>query len=121
MCDRYLALLGDGALRDLPGGVDEYLVLREAMLTGTSESAAGEDVPAPVVDAAAGRAARKEMARVERLLGKLADSEAKLHAEMAAKATDHEAVAALDAQLRALHAQREQAESEWMAAAEIAG
>jgi ATPase subunit of ABC transporter with duplicated ATPase domains len=121
MCDRYLALLGDGALRDLPGGVDEYLVLREAMLTGTSESAAGEDVPAPVVDAAAGRAARKEMARVERLLGKLADSEAKLHAEMAAKATDHEAVAALDAQLRALRAQREQAESEWMAAAEIAG
>jgi ABC transport system ATP-binding/permease protein len=121
MCDRYLALLGDGALRDLPGGVDEYLALREAMLR-TSESAVGGDVPAaPVVDAAAGRAARKEMARVERLLGKLADSEAKLHAEMAAKATDHEAVAALDAQLRALHVQREQAESEWLAAAEVAG
>jgi ABC-type multidrug transport system ATPase subunit len=122
MCDRYLALLGDGALRDLPGGVDEYLALREAMLARTSESAVGDDVPAaPAVDAAAGRAARKEMARVERLLGKLADSEAKLHAQMAAKATDHEAVAALDAQLRALHAQREQAESEWLAAAEVAG
>jgi ABC-type multidrug transport system ATPase subunit len=122
MCDRYLALLGDGALRDLPGGVDEYLRLREAMLESrTPESAAGEDVPAPVVDAAAGRAARKEMARVERLLGKLADAEAKLHAEMAAKATDHEVVAALDAQLRELHAQRERAESDWMAAAEIAG
>jgi ABC transport system ATP-binding/permease protein len=122
ICDRYLALLGDGALRDLPGGVDEYLALREAMLARTSESPAGEDVPeVPVVDAAAGRAARKEMARVERLLGKLADSEAKLHAEMAAKATDHEAVAALDAQLRTLHAQREQAESAWLAAAEIAG
>jgi ABC-type multidrug transport system ATPase subunit len=122
MCDRYLALLGDGALRDLPGGVDEYLALREATLARTSESAVGDDVTAaPVIDAAASRAARKEMARVERLLGKLADSEAKLHAEMAAKATDHEAVAALDAQLRALHAQREQAESEWMAAAEIAG
>ena len=122
MCDRYLALLGDGALRDLPGGVDEYLALREATLARTSESAVGDDVTAaPVIDAAASRAARKEMARVERLLGKLADSEARLHAEMAAKATDHEAVAALDAQLRALHAQREQAESEWMAAAEIAG
>jgi ATPase subunit of ABC transporter with duplicated ATPase domains len=123
MCDRYLALLGDGALRDLPGGVDEYLRLREAMLDArTPESAAGVDVaPAPAVDAAAGRAARKEMARVERLLGKLADSEAKLHAEMARQATDHEAIAALDAQLRELHAQREQAESDWLAAAEIAG
>ena len=123
MCDRYLALLGDGALRDLPGGVDEYLRLREAMLDArTPESAAGVDVaPAPAVDAAAGRAARKEMARVERLLGKLADSEAKLHAEMARQATDHEAIAALDAQLRELHAQREQAEAQWLEAAEIAG
>jgi ATPase subunit of ABC transporter with duplicated ATPase domains len=123
MCDRYLALLGDGALRDLPGGVDEYLRLREAMLDArTPESAAGVDEAlAPAVDAAAGRAARKEMARVERLLGKLADSEAKLHAEMARQATDHEAIAALDAQLRELHAQREQAEAQWLEAAEIAG
>src|SRR5215212_4492839 len=30
MCDRQLALLGDGRLRDLPGGVDEYLRLRAA-------------------------------------------------------------------------------------------
>jgi hypothetical protein len=61
------------------------------------------------------------MARVERLLGKLADSEAKLHAEMARQATDQEAIAALDAQLRELHAQREQAEAQWLEAAEIAG
>ncbi|MDQ1605126.1 MAG: transport system ATP-binding/permease protein, partial [Actinomycetota bacterium] len=28
VCDRTVALLGDGGLRDLPGGVDEYLELR---------------------------------------------------------------------------------------------
>jgi ATPase subunit of ABC transporter with duplicated ATPase domains len=124
MCDRYLALLGDGALRDLPGGVEEYLALRERVLADvrTPEPASSSDgSPAPTTDAASARAARKEMARVERLLGKLQDAEAKLHAEMAAKATDHEAVAALDAQLRDLHAQREQAEAQWMEAAEVAG
>ncbi len=31
VCDHQLALLGDGRLRDLPGGVEEYLRLREAM------------------------------------------------------------------------------------------
>jgi ABC transport system ATP-binding/permease protein len=125
MCSRYLALLGDGALRDLPGGVEEYLTLREAQLatgSGTSDGTARGDVPSsPVVDAAASRAARKEMARVERLLTRLADTESALHAEMAAKATDHEAVGALDAKLRELHAEREQAESQWLAAAEIVG
>ena len=30
VCDRTVALLGDGGLRDLPGGVDEYLALRRA-------------------------------------------------------------------------------------------
>ena len=32
MCDRQVALLGDGRLRDLPGGVEEYLHLRAAGL-----------------------------------------------------------------------------------------
>ena len=41
--------------------------------------------------------------------------------ELAAKATDHAAVAALDAKLRELHAQREQAESKWLTTAEIVG
>ena len=30
MCDRQVALLGDGAIRDLPGGVEQYLDLRAA-------------------------------------------------------------------------------------------
>jgi ABC-type lipoprotein export system ATPase subunit len=30
ICDRQVALLGDGRIRDLPGGVEEYLALRRA-------------------------------------------------------------------------------------------
>ncbi|HET8617001.1 MAG TPA: ABC-F family ATP-binding cassette domain-containing protein [Actinomycetales bacterium] len=130
MCSRYLALLGDGALRDLPGGVDEYLALREADLEAgrgptaqafaASSAGTTPDAPAPP-DAAAQRAARKEMARVERLLSRLADTESRLHAEMAARATDHEAVVALDAQLRELQSQREEAEAHWLEAADVVG
>jgi hypothetical protein len=88
----------------------------------TSASAAGDDVASgSAPDAAAQRAARKQMARLERQLGRLQEVEAALHAELAAKATDHEAVAALDARLRDLHAEREQAEAQWLDAAEIAG
>ena len=35
-CDHQLALLGDGRLRDLPGGVEEYLALRAAAVAAAS-------------------------------------------------------------------------------------
>ena len=52
------------------------------------------------------RAARKELARLERQLSRLAAQEEKLHARMAEQATDHTAVLALDAELRQLHDER---------------
>jgi hypothetical protein len=67
------------------------------------------------------RSARKEMARVERQLSRLAEREARLHAQMAEQATDHEAVQALDAQLREVSAEREQLEEQWLTAAELVG
>jgi len=44
-----------------------------------------------------------------------------LHAEMAEKATDHEAVLELDSRLRALHDERAALEEQWLMAAEAAG
>jgi ATPase subunit of ABC transporter with duplicated ATPase domains len=124
--DRQVALLGDGSVRDLPGGVEEYLALRhgaEGAAATVSESLR-DGVQVPGDDAPSGadmRAARKEMSRLERQLDKLAQTEQRLHEQMSARATDHEAVAALDAELRAVHADRERLEEEWLAAAEIAG
>jgi ABC-type multidrug transport system ATPase subunit len=145
VCDRQLALLGDGRLRDLPGGVEQYLELRRAALaassapgatsstsggasggaagasTAGSAGATGADAAAPAVSASDVRAARKDMARLERQLSRLSGLEEKLHAEMVAKATDHEAVLRLDEKLRAVHAEREALEEEWLTAAEITG
>ena len=71
-------------------------------------------------DAAAVRAARKELSRLERQLDKLRDREARLHDEMAAAASDHQRVLELDAGLRVLHEERELLEHRWLELAEVA-
>ena len=126
VCDRAVALLGDGRLRDLPGGVDEYLALRRAA-RDLSAAAAGTPAPAAATsaegtgapDAGALRAARKELARLDRQLRTLGDRESRLHERMAVAASDHEAVLALDADLRALHQERAALEERWLELAEL--
>ena len=124
VCDTTVAMLGDGGLRDLPGGVDEYLALRRA--AGAEREAPGvAGSGGPVVqpgstDAAAARTARKELARLERQLDKLRDREVRLHDEMAAAASDHQRVLELDASLRVLHEERELLEHRWLELAETA-
>ncbi|WP_298801796.1 ABC-F family ATP-binding cassette domain-containing protein [uncultured Pseudokineococcus sp.] len=136
--DHQVALLGDGQVRDLPGGVEEYLSLRSAAkadgpsagaaLPGSASSAtatasAASSTTAPVAGASAAevRTARKEAQRLERRLEKLQASEADLMGRMAAAATDHAAMTSLDAELRAVQAEREQVEEAWLEAAEVAG
>ncbi len=127
VCDRHVSLLGDGALRDLPGGVEEYLALRAAARrdVGTERApqvpvaAAGGGPAAP--SAGDLRAARKEVARIERRLAKLAELEDGLHTRMAAVAADHQAVLALDVELRAIAEERAALEDAWLDAAEVAG
>jgi ATP-binding cassette subfamily F protein uup len=124
VCDSVVALMGDGSLAALPGGVEEYLQRRAAGEAPLSSAAAG---PAPAAtpvpagpSAAEVRAARKEAARLERRLEKLTADEERLHADLAAAATDHTRVLALDARLRELLAEKEQVETDWLAAAELA-
>ncbi|WP_432490934.1 ABC-F family ATP-binding cassette domain-containing protein [Kineococcus auxinigenes] len=125
--DRQVALLGDGTVRDLPGGVEEYLQRRAAAKAaqvaapagGAAAVAAGAAGGRPAADGAAVRAARKEMARVERQLDKLARTEERLHAELAERATDAGAVTELDGRLRALVAEREELEQVWLEVSEV--
>ncbi len=126
VCDRQVALLGDGQIRDLPGGVEQYLDLRAAALnpppatTPATPAAASVPTTAPA-SAADVRAARKEVARIERRLAKIAELEAGLHDKMAAAAADHTAILELDAQLRALSDEKDALEDAWLTAADQAG
>ena len=116
VCDRVVGMFGDGRLRDLPGGIDEYLA-RQAALT-TQPSTVDPTRSTTPSGAAELRAARKELARLDRQLAKLAQRELSLHERLASHATDYEKVSALDAELRELRTERSAAEDAWLTLAE---
>ena len=120
VCDRVVALLGDGALRDLPGGVDEYLALRRSTAAADLSDSRGP-VGGRGSDNSAGaeRAARKELVRLERQLGRLKERETSLYDEMAATASDHERLVGLDGSLRELRDERAALEERWLELAEL--
>ncbi|MEV0591714.1 ABC-F family ATP-binding cassette domain-containing protein [Nonomuraea cavernae] len=128
--DRSVALLGDGRLSLLPGGVDEYLQRRAAgaALTARVGSAApAERVAAEAPAQPAGMSAkeerelRKELNRLERQLDRLSDKEARLHAAMAEAASDYARLGSLDAELRDLLSQKDNIEAEWLEVADSLG
>ena len=115
--DRTFALLGDGTLRMLPGGVDEYLERRRHAIESAAETS-----PAPAARQRTGdtRATQKELQRIERQLDRLSERESALHAQLAQHATDFEKVADLDSRLRELKDEREDLESRWFTLADEA-
>jgi ATP-binding cassette subfamily F protein uup len=129
-----LGLVG-GKLAYLPGGIDEYLELRDreraAGPAGGRTAAGGLPVLAsspgpagparpvpPSLTAARTRAGRKELARLERQLTKLSGQEATLNAALAESAADYAALIELGAQLRSLHEEKASLEERWLALAE---
>ncbi|WP_188192671.1 ABC-F family ATP-binding cassette domain-containing protein [Nonomuraea sp. SYSU D8015] len=140
--DRCVALLGNGKLSLLPGGVDEYLERRAAGTALTARVATAASAPAartttgtitegPVAGASGGtktelsakeeRELRKELNRLERQLDKLTDQEARLHAAMAEAASDYAKLGSLDAELREITAQKDTIEAEWLEVADRLG
>ncbi len=132
VADSTVALLGDGRITHLPGGVDEYLRRRAARQTGSAReqaptTAAGTTAvangasngTAAAPDAAQSRALRKELQRLERRLESLHRKESGLHEQLAATAADYGRAAELSAQLRALEAEIAEVEAEWLDAAEV--
>jgi ABC transport system ATP-binding/permease protein len=120
VCDEVWALLGDGSLRMLPRGVDEYLERRAAAHREQAETATEAPPTSGGSSAAEQRAARKELAKLERQLSKVTAREEALQEQMAAHATDFEKLAEIDVQLRAVQAERAEIEEAWMAAVEYA-
>ena len=116
VCDKVVALFGDGGLTDLPGGIEEYLKRRDSLRD--RENAAGPVADKAPSNAADQRAARKELARLERRLEVLHKKEAELHAALAEAATDSSRLLKLDAELRAVLTEESDVEAAWMAAAE---
>ena len=124
--DHVVALLGDGKLSFLGGGVDEYLERRRARGAGGRAGAVAAGL-APRGEPRSGagvardrRFAKKELQRLERQIDRLGVREKELTEELAARASDYEALIELGGQLREVQAERARLEEEWLAVAEDA-
>jgi len=130
--DTTWALLGDGTIGLLPGGVEQYLEMRRSEHARVVEPAPLVVEPAETTTAAGStaterakrgsaeeRAARKTLTRIDKQLERIAVQEAALNGEIAAAASDYAALATLSAQLQELVAEKETLETEWLEAASI--
>ncbi|WP_216448739.1 ABC-F family ATP-binding cassette domain-containing protein [Arcanobacterium phocae] len=120
--DHQVAVL-DGRVRDLPGGVDEYVQLAAQFRKDRSDDGdAGPQVVAPTrtKDAAKERLLRKNMARLERKMDKVRQQLEKIGLKQADVAASGDFEALIDLGKEAAEAQDEldALEEEWMAVAE---
>jgi ATP-binding cassette subfamily F protein uup len=106
------SLMGDGSVAALPGGVDEYLAKRIKQAPAAApKSKGGGDT----------RAAKKDLARVEREMNRLDKEHDQLLADIEANAADYDKVAMLDARLREIDARKTELEDTWLELSDAAG
>jgi len=124
VCDRFVGLLGDTKLRDLPGGIDEYLKLRISS-TGPNETneTNGSDKPkvksSNIVEI---KEVKKEIAKYERQLEKVSEQILELEGLQAELAFDHEKLNANMEELAQLNQKKSEIEETWLKAhAELEG
>jgi len=126
--DRYLVervtdtaygMFGDGKLVHLPGGIDEYLSrVADPAVVPTAPSSNSPAPASSAMSAAGLRTARKDLARLERQLAKLDERVVKINESLAAHGSDYDKIMELDAQLKAVQAERGQVEEAWLELAE---
>jgi ABC transport system ATP-binding/permease protein len=111
--DMQYALLGDGALRHLPRGVDQYLELRKSGVADTAAPAA------KATSGAEARASQKNLQKLERAIAKAEAEELEVKANLEKHdPTDYVGLAALAARVQELATKRDQLEASWLAESE---
>jgi ATP-binding cassette subfamily F protein uup len=112
VCDRFVGLLDDLAIRDLPGGVDEYLELRSNSISQNKES--GEKSKVSTV--AQVQLLKKEIAKLEKQLMKIDAENLRLQKEQVELAFDHEKLSAVMKELADVEDRKSEIEEQWLSA-----
>jgi ABC transport system ATP-binding/permease protein len=110
VCDRFVGLLGDKELRDLPRGVDQYLEQRAQSLQKPAEAAKGKSQSS----AAEQRQLKKDLVRVERQIQKAKEKIAELESEQEKAAFDPTGLIRISAELETQRAEINSREEEWL-------
>ena len=110
VCDRFVGLLGDKNVRDLPRGVDEYLELRHEALQ--------PDISAPkerkTSSAAEERQLKKDKVRLERQMEKADSRIAELESEQQGASFDAERLLEITNEIAQLRGEKNRLEEEWL-------
>ena len=110
VCDRFVGLLGDKNVRDLPRGVDEYLQLRHESLQ--------PDVSAPkekkTSSAAEERQLKKDRVRLERQMEKADSRITELEGEQEGASFDAGRLNEITNELAQLRGEKNRLEEEWL-------
>jgi ATP-binding cassette subfamily F protein uup len=112
VCDRFVGLLGDSKLRDLPGGIDEYLKLRARSI----ESSGSVTPKVKTSNIAEIKEVRKEIAKYERQIAKLEAQILELESQQSELAFDHEKLAQNMEELGKLTEEKSGIEESWLQA-----
>ena len=109
-CDKFVGLLGNGALRDLPRGIDEYLELRKAM--------ASNALPIQKFKSSSSIAEiqrmKKNIAKYEKQIHKLSQEELELNSKLEEASFDHEVLMELTTKIDKVRELKFLIEEEWM-------
>ncbi len=109
VCDRFVGLLGDGQLRDLPRGVDQYLEDRERALKGGATQGQKK-----VSSAQTERLLKKDLARVERQIEKAREKLAILKSEQSDASSDANRLIEIALNITTVESELAQREEEWL-------
>ncbi len=109
VCDRFVGLLGDGQLRDLPRGVDQYLEDRERALKGGATQGQKK-----VSSAQTERLLKKDLARVERQIEKAREKLAILKSEQSEASSDANRLIEIALNITTVESELAQREEEWL-------
>ena len=110
VCDRFVGLLGDKALRDLPRGVDQYLEQRADAITVVG----AEEKSKSVSSAAEQRQFKKDLARLERQIEKAKVRITELEQDQTAAAFDPAELSRVTTELESARLELSSREEEWL-------
>lgn len=110
VCDRFVGLLGDKELRDLPRGVDQYLEQRAQSLQKPTEMTKEKTQST----AAELRKLKKDLVRVERQIQKAKEKITELESAQEGAAFDPTELIRISAELETQRAELNSREEEWL-------
>ena len=110
VCDRFVGLLGDKELRDLPRGVDQYLEQRSQSLQKPQDIAKEKSQSS----AAEQRQLKKDLVRVERQIQKSKEKIAELEASQENAAFDPAELIRISSELESQRTELNTREEEWL-------